>query len=170
MRGFCLQLQGFGLIGILHFRLEEEESVPLYTYEYPSDAIQGSDLKRINGLLKEFSPNAQPLSLAELKEILSVSYMAVLRDGRKAIVGMATLVTYRKPTGCVGVIEDVIVTAQCRGRGGGRQLLRCLIGNARQMRLKHLELTSNPKRVEARALYQSLGFLLRDTGCFRLQL
>ncbi len=142
----------------------------LYPYEFYPESIQGSDLKRINGLLKELSPDSHPISLSELKEILETSYMTVLRDGRKAIVGMATLVVCRKPSGRFGLVEDVVVSTRCRGQGGGRQLMKGIISEARQMKLKNLNLTSRPERVEANKLYVSLGFEKPTTNYYRLKL
>ncbi len=45
-----------------------------------------------------------------------------------------------------------------------------LIDIAKQEKIKVLNLTSNPKRVPARKLYESLGFELSETGVFWIKL
>ncbi|KAF9121074.1 hypothetical protein BGW39_010860, partial [Mortierella sp. 14UC] len=65
-------------------------------------------------------------------------------------------------------IEDVVVDGTCRGRGLGKGLMRRALDDAVNVHeCVMVDLTSNPNRIEARTLYQSLGFELRDTGVFR---
>jgi phosphinothricin acetyltransferase len=78
---------------------------------------------------------------------------------------------YPVPTkGIIGTIEDVVVSSDYRGQGLGRKLMENLINIARKEKLISLNLTSSPKRVAARNLYQSLGFNLSDTGIFWMKL
>ncbi|KAF8944526.1 hypothetical protein BGZ47_004120 [Haplosporangium gracile] len=65
-------------------------------------------------------------------------------------------------------IEDVVVDGTCRGRGLGKGLMRRALDEAVNTHgCVMVDLTSNPNRIEARMLYQSLEFELRDTGVFR---
>lgn len=129
-----------------------------------------SDRQQINALLAEFSPRSTPLSLAELYDIIRNSFLFVARNENEQIVGMATLAVYRKPTGKVGIVEDVVVAAAHRGQGLGRQLMARVLHEAAVQRLRHLELTSHASREAAHGLYRSLGFAERDTTVFRLAL
>lgn len=130
-----------------------------------------AEVQELNALLKEFSPAAREMTLEAAKEIARNDRLFIAKDDtakEHPFVGMATLIIYRKPTGLVGMVEDVIVTEKWRGKSAGRKLMRALIAKAKEEGLKALALTSNPKRVAARALYQSLGFEIKDTTCFVL--
>jgi ribosomal protein S18 acetylase RimI-like enzyme len=83
------------------------------------------------------------------------------------IVGMATLVTYPIPTGVRGHIDDVVVDVSTRGRGVARALLTSMIARAGEQGIRTLDLTSRPSRVAAIRLYESVGFVRRDTNTFR---
>jgi ribosomal protein S18 acetylase RimI-like enzyme len=83
------------------------------------------------------------------------------------VVGTATLVIYRIPTkGLIGRIEDVVVDESQRGKGLGRMLMEDLINLGKEKGLQLMTLTSNPQRIPARRLYESLGFEIYDTGVF----
>ncbi|KAG9322983.1 hypothetical protein KVV02_007413 [Mortierella alpina] len=86
-----------------------------------------------------------------------------------AVVGCLTLVTLRLLMNSRAHIEDLIVLDACRGQGLGRGLMRRALHEAFDVRgCKMCDLTSKPNRVEAWALYKSMGFWLRDTGAFRI--
>lgn len=61
--------------------------------------------------------------------------------------------------GLVFEIQELIVTASHQGRGVGRQLIVTLRPELAQRGAQSLEVTSNKKRKEAHAFYQSVGFL-----------
>lgn len=65
-------------------------------------------------------------------------------------------------------VESVVVSSKCRGNGYGKELVNSMIVAAKGMKVHYLHLISNPKRVVANRLYQSIGFELYDTNCFRL--
>ena len=97
------------------------------------------------------------------------NFILTARDST-SIVGMATLIAMLTPSGLYGMVEDVVVNAQVRGMGIGRGLMRRLIAEARRRNMLMLELTSNPGRIAANRLYQSLGFQKRETNPYRLML
>lgn len=86
------------------------------------------------------------------------------------ILGLLTLVTLEFPTGTEARIEDVVVDAAARGHGLGRALMLAALDAAARQGARYVDLTSAPHRVAARQLYQSLGFVPRDTGVFRYPL
>ena len=83
------------------------------------------------------------------------------------ILGLLTLVTLELPTGTEARIEDVVVDETSRGLGLGRALMLAALEAAAEQGAQYVDLTSAPRRVAARQLYQSLGFAPRDTGVFR---
>lgn len=84
------------------------------------------------------------------------------------VIGMASLYYYKtlySPSG-IGRVEDVVVDERYRGKGLGKLIMKYLISLARHLHLEVLELTSNPKRVEANKIYLGLGFEKYDTNYY----
>ena len=86
------------------------------------------------------------------------------------VVGSATLLTMVTLVGQFGYVEEVAVDTSVRGRGVGRALMEGLVAAARERALDFVELTSRPSREAANSLYRSLGFRLRETNVYRLDL
>ena len=61
--------------------------------------------------------------------------------------------------GLVFEIQELIVTAAHQGKGVGRKLIESLKPELYRLGAKSLEVTSNKRRKEAHAFYQSVGFL-----------
>ncbi len=94
----------------------------------------------------------------------------VIEENEK-VIGFASLIIYYLPTlGKMGEIEDGVVDEEYRGRGFGREIVEALISLAKEKKLKRIQLTSNPRRETARALYGKLGFEMRDTNVFVLNI
>lgn len=133
--------------------------------------LEMGDQQKLIGIFKQPSANFDfhkfdPVSLAQDERI---DCIVVENDGE--VAGFASLITYQVPTkGWVGRIEDVIVDEKFRGMGLGRGLMEKLIEIAKEKELEIIDLTSNPQRTEARKLYESLGFEIRETGVFRLKI
>lgn len=93
----------------------------------------------------------------------------IVLEDNGSIVGFGALVIYRTPAkGLVGRLEDIVIDQRLRGQGYGRELINKLLEIAKEQNLKSVNLTSNPSRVEARRLYENLGFVLKNTGVFQL--
>jgi ribosomal protein S18 acetylase RimI-like enzyme len=114
-------------------------------------------------------PTHQELALL-LESVSSTLFIARHPDFSDAIIGLATLILYRVPTGLRAYIEDVVVDEPARGRGIGEALTRACIERAREAGVSHVSLTSNPTRVQANRLYQHMGFQLRHTNVYRYDL
>jgi ribosomal protein S18 acetylase RimI-like enzyme len=67
-------------------------------------------------------------------------------------------------------IEDVVVDKSMRGYSIGRKLVEHAIGFAKSLGSGTLMLTSRSTRVAANALYQSCGFLIKETNLYRMPL
>ena len=86
------------------------------------------------------------------------------------LVGMASLATYKVISGHKGMVEDVVVSEELRGKGIGKKLMKILISEGQKLNLSEILLFSGHHRKSAIALYKSLGFKLKDSGLYRLSL
>lgn len=111
-------------------------------------------------------PSRQDLALM-LASPASILFAAQHTDFGDEIIGLATLILYRVPTGLRGYIEDVIVDERARGRRIGEALTQACLEHARQAGAPQVGLTSNPARQAANRLYQRMGFELRQTNVYR---
>ncbi len=127
----------------------------------------------IGNLLRQLreDPNEHKVSAEELKTITDDKNVALIvaKDGER-IVGMATLYILTKLSKRTAQIEDVVVDSGYRGQGLGEKLMRAVIDIARTEKVKTLHLTSRPERTAGNALYQKLGFELKQTNPYRLKL
>ncbi len=97
-------------------------------------------------------------------------FLAWEPDKNGEVIGSATLAIATSPTGAHGWIEDVVVDQAARGQGVGRMLSQALLDKARALGLKQVYLTSRPGRMAANQLYQSMGFVRRETNVYRYDL
>jgi ribosomal protein S18 acetylase RimI-like enzyme len=122
-------------------------------------------------LIPQLSPTAPLPTPADLTALLTapgvVQLAAVHVDFGLQIIGLATLILYRVPTGLRGYIEDVIVDEQARGRGIGEALTQACLDHAKAAGAPQVGLTSSPQRQAANRLYQRMGFELRHTNVYR---
>ena len=90
--------------------------------------------------------------------------------GEGRIIGCATLCVFHSPTGTKASIEDVVVSSAYRGQHLGKQLMEYVLEQAKAYAPIELHLTSNPKRVAANKLYQSIGFQKKETNCYQMSI
>lgn len=128
-----------------------------------------SDLGDINRLLAQLSPHVPRLTAAGLAKVVAnrLNHLLVARAGDR-IVGMGSLVMIATVGGRRARIEDVVVDEPYRGRHLGRRLTRALIEVARAERAAEVELSSNPRRRAAHAVYRSIGFEQKRTNVYLL--
>jgi GNAT superfamily N-acetyltransferase len=86
------------------------------------------------------------------------------------VVGMLTIGMYLSPTGSKAWIEDVVVDESLRGCGMGRMLVEHAIDFCKKEGVDTVYLTSNPKRIAANGLYQSVGFGRKETNMYKMDL
>ncbi len=120
-------------------------------------------------LVPQLSPGREPPSEAEWSALLSDDrvHLFVARSCDGAIQGAVALVFYRVPTGLRARIEDLVVSQSQRGLGLGMALMLRAMEAAREAQAHVLDLTSNPSRREANALYVRLGFRRWETNVYR---
>ena len=97
------------------------------------------------------------------------SRLFLLQHGYE-VAGMLTLGMYLSPTGSKAWIEDVVVDEACRGCGLGRVLVAHAMDYCEAEGIDTVYLTSNPRRVAANALYQSMSFERKETNMYKLEL
>jgi ribosomal protein S18 acetylase RimI-like enzyme len=122
-------------------------------------------------LVPQLTGNNPPPTREQLALLLaspaSFLYQAQHRDYGEEIIGLATLVVYRVPTGVRGYIEDVVVDERMRGRRIGEALMRACLEEAERQGAPQVMLTSNPARLAANRLYLRMGFEQRHTNVYR---
>ena len=125
------------------------------------------DLSDLNALMQELSATSC-CSEAQLKSALADAnvHVFVIRDGGH-IVATGTLCIKHTLEFTMADIESVVVSPGCRGRGYGKELMTAMMAAARELKVHHIQLTSNPARVAANRLYQELGFVRYETNCYK---
>jgi ribosomal protein S18 acetylase RimI-like enzyme len=126
-------------------------------------------VQSLTGQLSRSSPAPTPEQVAEVVASPATDlFLAVDDDG--TILGMATLVTFRIPTGLRAWIEDVVTDTAGRRRGIGGALTDAMVARARELGCATVDLTSRPSREEANRLYVRRGFEARETNVYRFDL
>ena len=125
----------------------------------------------LNALLPQLNPKLKPLSIQRLSKVIDdpATTLLVARDGG-SIVGAAAVLVYATPAFVKARIEDVVVDEHSRGKGVGEALVRRCIEVARERGAEIVELQSARWREVANRLYPRLGFQLRESNLYRLDL
>jgi ribosomal protein S18 acetylase RimI-like enzyme len=123
----------------------------------------------VERLVPQLSRTSPPPTTSELGEVVASPatelFIAIADTG--TVIGMATLVTFRIPTGMRAWIEDVVVDEAGRGQGVGDALTQALVERARELGCRTVDLTSRPSREVANRMYQRAGFEARQTHVYR---
>ena len=123
-------------------------------------------------LIPQLSSSNPPPTLSQLHEVISSEsadvFVATNDDG--TVLGTATLVAFRIPTGMRAWIEDVVVDEAARGQGVAAALTNTMLERARERGCVSVDLTSRPSREAANRLYVRLGFEQRTTNVYRYTL
>lgn len=129
--------------------------------------------RAINKLLVQLNEAAVPLNGQDVKDMISSSankLFVARKSDSKEIIGMLTLIVFRIPVAKRGLLEDLVVDKEYRGKGIATKLISTAINEARKNGASYLYFSSNPKRVAANRLYQHLGFKKRETNLYRVEL
>lgn len=124
-------------------------------------------------LIPQLSKSSPPPTAAEIEEMIlspATDVLVATDTASGAVLGALTLVMFRIPTGMRAWIEDVVVDGAARGRGVGEALNQFALDLARSKGAKTVDLTSRPSREAANRLYQRIGFVLRETNVYRVEL
>lgn len=126
------------------------------------------DLKDIGMLMHELSATSfcnEELMKNALQD--GNVHVYVIRD-KGHIVATGTLCVKHTLEFAIADVESVVVCSKYRGRGYGKELMAAMIEVAKNLNVHHIQMTSNPKRVAANQLYQSIGFERYDTNCYKM--
>ena len=131
-------------------------------------SYSSQELVELDGLMHELSATGvcdEELLKSALDDA-NVHVYVIRKDGR--IVATGTLCIKHTLEFAIADIESVVVSSRCRGKGYGKELITAMIEAAKGLKVHHIQLTSNPKRVAANKLYQNLGFERYETNCYKL--
>lgn len=137
----------------------------LLTSELLTDALQ----KDVVRLYRQLNAENKQRPIAEVLESTNTVSVAICQIDT-TLVGIALLSTYKVISGYRGLVEDVVVDTDHRGKGIGRKLMETLLDEARVLGLDEILLFTGHHRKPAIGLYTSLGFELRKSGIYNLQL
>lgn len=145
--------------------------------------IRKATLKDIEALSKllselfaqevEFVPNekSQQKGLRKIIKDKNVGHIFVATKHGKLIAMTNLLYTISTALGGkVGIIEDVIVTSEHRGKGVGKAILGYVIEYAKRKKLKRLTLFTDSENFQAHGFYQMQGFHLSSMVQFKKSL
>ena len=125
-------------------------------------------LEAVTSLLPQLTSSGRLISAAELKAMVDCPFTTLFvakQEGK--IVGMISLAVVQMPTGKRSYLEDLVIDARYRARGGATALLRAALDFARASGARTMDMTSRPSRAGAIRLYERLGFQRRETNAFR---
>ena len=138
-----------------------------YTF-LSSETLYAEDILVLDALLQQLVKHSVDLTREHVLEVLGQARILIARSEEGKIVGTASLYKMSLLARTVGHVEEVVVDANMRGQGVGKELMQRLIAEAKRLGISRLCLTSHPSRVEANQLYQKLGFEQRDTNSYRM--
>lgn len=123
----------------------------------------------VGRMLRQLTGTDAPFGEEKLRVIIRdmSCRLFVARIGSE-VVGMFSLCTYLSPSMRKVWLEDVVVDNAWRGQGIGRAMVAYAINFARQIAPCCLMLTSSPHRIEANALYRSMGFEAKQTNVYKM--
>ena len=129
-------------------------------------------LDALASLLPQLNPHLKPLTLERLAAVIRdpATTLLVVRDDDGRIAGAAAVLVYATPAYVKARIEDVVVDERSRGKGVGEALVRRCIEVARERGAEIVELQSARWREVANRLYPRMGFELRESNLYRLNL
>lgn len=138
-----------------------------------SGMITEADALDVRALARQFNGETTSISQRDLIIAARKHYIFVARsiqsEGVK-IVGLICLIINHLPmSGSEGVIEDVIVDKNFRGRSIARNLLKRTLEFAQDRGISVFYLTSSEHRKEAHALYESFEFKPRNARVYELE-
>ncbi|EKE19817.1 MAG: hypothetical protein ACD_8C00101G0010 [uncultured bacterium] len=127
--------------------------------------LQIGDEKKLIPLFKVLTGKEVLIDSTSLVADPGAICLVVEEDGK--LIGFGSLIIHKVPTkGEVARLEDIIIAENHQGKGLGRMLVLRLIEIAKERKISKINLTSNPMRVGAQKLYESVGFTKRNTDTF----
>ena len=120
---------------------------------------------QLTELYKQLNAELTQLDLSTVLSDYKTTDVVICMDGN-VLTGIAMMAKYKVVSGHKGMIEDVVVSSEYRGKGIGRKLMEKLLEQAEKENLNDVLLFSGHHRTAAIALYKSLGFKLKNSGLY----
>ena len=120
---------------------------------------------QLTELYKQLNSELKQLQLKDILEHPEYLDVACCFEKDK-LIGIAMMANYKVISGYKGMIEDVVVSEDHRGKGIGRKLMEKLLEQAQERKLNDILLFSGHHRTAAINLYKSLGFNLKSSGLY----
>jgi len=137
----------------------------------PTELALGSEqFKDINSLLNHLSKSSPKVTAQTLEDFFNAGGVMMIAVLNGRLIGIACLVRVNNLNGVIARIKQVLVDPAHRGKGLARTMVTTLIELARFSGMHHVDLNTEPGRIEANKLYLSLGFVKRETNSYRLNL
>lgn len=124
---------------------------------------------QIKKLYNQLNATIEQLPLHQILQEDNHVIVAICKEDDK-VIGIALLAMYKVISGYRGMVEDVVVDVEQRGKGIGRKLMEKLLEEAKNRDLDEILLFTGHHRTAAINLYKSLGFTLRESGLYNLKL
>jgi len=133
-------------------------------------SFTSQELSDIDMLMHELSATSycDEALLRNALDDKNVHVFVIRTDGH--IVATGTLCIKHTLEFTIADVESVVVSSKYRGRGYGKELMAAMIDAAKSLKVRQIQLTSNPKRVAANRLYQNLGFERYETNCYKMEI
>lgn len=131
------------------------------------------DTAAMGGLLAELFAIEDDFVIDADKQILGLQLLLqnsdstlLVAETSGCVVGMVSMQRFISTAmgGEVGLIEDMIVTADWRGQGVGRLLLSTMIERSQQLGYGRLSLAADRRNEQALAFYRTFGFETGNMG------
>ena len=124
-------------------------------------------------LLPQLNANLPIPTMERLQRIVDDPAVTLLvaKQGDE-VVGTSTVIVYSTPFWIKARLDEVVVDDSARGKGVGEALVQaCLdIGRERGAEVAELQSGRGPQRAAAHRLYERMGFKIRETDVFRIDL
>ena len=132
--------------------------------------LQKSDItpllqEQLTPLYHQLNDQLRQVSLVEIMENAPQTDIVVALENGE-LIGITMMAKYKVVSGHKGMIEDVVVSKDHRGKGIGRKLMEKLLEQAETEKLDDVLLFSGHHRTAAISLYKSLGFQLKESGLY----
>jgi GNAT superfamily N-acetyltransferase len=139
------------------------------TVREASDELQAA----LARLLPQLNPTLPVPDMHRLGRLLADPDVTLLvaKEGDE-IVGTTTVIVYTTPFWIKARLDEVVVDASARGKGVGEALVKAAldVGRAGGAQVAELQSGRGPNRDAAHALYERLGFKIRESDVMRIVL
>lgn len=134
--------------------------------------INQNSVNQVKELIQLLTEPRCEITIDSLNKIVQddESELLIAENELGEIVGFMCLIIYTIPSTKKAFIEDVVLSESVRGLGIGKEMVLKAIQIAKERGVRYIELSSNSKRVAANSLYKKLGFKIRDTNFYRMEL